>query len=341
MLFLLAMALLSGCKTAEQGVPIPHSVQAWSPKGLVFSTTVDQASDWQSVWIGNYGSDRPRTVTAIRLEGGKTEAFEIGEHTLPITVGFGVQSGIRVRVAKGNAPGVARTNLLLISEGSSDIQTIPLSALVAVGIEGHREPTLHQIVNTLGIDINVGGEQLSLSKEPVPIGDGVEMPYMIAAGPRPVYITPVARYSPDFEVPFGYYTNDWLSLGPPISRAGFQNLKYSPVASLATKTNHGDASRNHNRLIPPITDDTASLSFNPTGAFGLFCKSPTHFTHTDPALNVGQGHKTQYAVRTYPVPDWDNTYLICFEEAANGDYQDYVFVITNVRPPTARELRPE
>ena len=31
-------------------------------------------------------------------------------------------------------------------------------------------------------------------------------------------------------------------------------------------------------------------------------------------------------------PAFANAYLVCFEEAANGDYQDYVFTLRNVKP---------
>lgn len=42
-------------------------------------------------------------------------------------------------------------------------------------------------------------------------------------------------------------------------------------------------------------------------------------------------------MRTYPLKDRagaaiPNGYLVCFEEAANGDYQDYVFTLYNVKP---------
>jgi hypothetical protein len=45
----------------------------------------------------------------------------------------------------------------------------------------------------------------------------------------------------------------------------------------------------------------------------------------------------RHAARIYPlksrggarIPD---AYLVCFEEASNGDYNDYVFVLTNLKP---------
>jgi hypothetical protein len=45
------------------------------------------------------------------------------------------------------------------------------------------------------------------------------------------------------------------------------------------------------------------------------------------------------AVRIYPIKDktgkiLNDTYLLCFEEAKNGDYNDYVFVVKNITPVT-------
>jgi hypothetical protein len=46
-----------------------------------------------------------------------------------------------------------------------------------------------------------------------------------------------------------------------------------------------------------------------------------------------------HACRTYPVRTADgellgNQFLFCFEEAFNGDYQDYVFLVKNIQPVT-------
>ena len=47
-----------------------------------------------------------------------------------------------------------------------------------------------------------------------------------------------------------------------------------------------------------------------------------------------------HATRIYPVKDRagqlvPNAYLVTFEDATNGDYQDYVFLLTNVRPTSS------
>lgn len=93
-------------------------------------------------------------------------------------------------------------------------------------------------------------------------------------------------------------------------------------------------------LNPALTSGTQA-SFDPgDAAFGLFAGRTSYApqtTHTQDNLNTGQ---VKHAVRTYPLKDRagqpvPNSYLVAMEPAVNGDYQDYVFVISNVRPAAA------
>ena len=90
------------------------------------------------------------------------------------------------------------------------------------------------------------------------------------------------------------------------------------------------------QALNPGTDPGSQPSFADPGApFGLFTISETHSTYTEDAKNAGNA--VAHAARTYPLKDRagtaiPNAYLVCFEEAANGDYQDYVFTISNVKP---------
>ena len=64
---------------------------------------------------------------------------------------------------------------------------------------------------------------------------------------------------------------------------------------------------------------------------------------SDTSLGVtvwGEGLEQPDAARIYPVKDRSgqlvpNTYLVTFEDATNGDYQDYVFLLTNARPTSS------
>ncbi len=102
------------------------------------------------------------------------------------------------------------------------------------------------------------------------------------------------------------------------------------------------------RDLPPapdlISDQRGTHSFDPGGyVFGLYTTSPTHTSYTadDWNLLLSSG-KAAHATRIYPAKDASgkplaNTYIVCYEEAQNGDYQDYVFVIRNVKPLTEQE----
>ena len=291
------MILGGGCVNSPPESATVQQASLWQPNGLVFSTVTGTASDGQS-YPNDFSSP---------------ESFPDEADTV-----FAEQFKSRTDInVKADAPvGVFVATL----ESAYSAKTLKIAALVAEGIEGEYEPPLAWVVEALGLDIDVGGETLELSKSPEPIGDGISIPMMRAAAPGRVHLMPVARYSPDFSLPFGYYTVDG------------DEPDYVQVNRIAAAWGFGDTSRNHQRLMPRVSF-TSKLSFDPpAGTFGLYCQSPTHTTHTDPTLNTGVGHQTQYAVRVYPLPDVEHAYLVCFEEAANGDYQDYVFVITNVEP---------
>jgi hypothetical protein len=49
--------------------------------------------------------------------------------------------------------------------------------------------------------------------------------------------------------------------------------------------------------------------------------------YSQDSLNTPAG---AHRFKSYPLKNQPNTYLIGIEEAANGDYQDYVFLLSNV-----------
>ena len=90
------------------------------------------------------------------------------------------------------------------------------------------------------------------------------------------------------------------------------------------------------QALNPGTDPGSELNFaDPGEPFGIFTVSQTHSTYSEDSKNAG--NQVDHAVRSYPLKARDgsaiaNAYLVCFEEAANGDYQDYVFTLSNVKP---------
>ncbi len=189
-----------------------------------------------------------------------------------------------------------------------------LQGLATKALEGENEPPLQRIVESLGIPLNVGSHDLKLGTDAAIIGDSKEARFFRRTGGEKVKMTPLARYSPPGNYPFGWET----------ASGG------SEVGTLADSTDIPDA---HQRLFPPIASGRKSAEFS-TGneAFSLYVRAGKGTIGTDPVKHPSH---LAHAVRVYPVSvvqgrPVSNALLVCFEEASNGDYQDSVFLMENV-----------
>ncbi|HWA36067.1 MAG TPA: hypothetical protein VG737_18125, partial [Cyclobacteriaceae bacterium] len=198
--------------------------------------------------------------------------------------------------------------------------SVALNGLSTKGLEGENEAPLSEVVSALGYDINVGWKTLAnhLKSEL----QGEELPpalFQKAAG-GVVEIIPVARYSPDFLLNFGYYVH--TPQGPRQIQAGI----------LAKAGSFPE----HQTLFPKISK--GQTSFDPgSQSFGFYAISPDHTLYSEDCWNIlFHPMRASHAVRIYPVNATSgavpNTYLVCMEEAANGDYNDYVFLVKNIKP---------
>lgn len=171
------------------------------------------------------------------------------------------------------------------------------------------------------------------------------MPRFVRASAEPVTLRPVARFSPSGPMPFGYYNVASPSCGNASSNAA--NCKL--VGSMGTNSD-ANVSNGSRALNPPFTSVNAGATFDPgSEAFGIWSYTDQasqkvssggsaangDYAYSDNNLNSpGNMHR----VRVFPLRDRagnpvNNSYLLCFEEASNGDYQDYVFVLSNVKAP--------
>jgi hypothetical protein len=232
----------------------------------------------------------------------------------------------------------------------------------AAGFVGGYEATLGQILTTLGYKVNVGAAQtdwnpntamvatmLSMSNPPAPNEITTTGGNLFAkAGSGMVTMTVVARFSPDGSLGFGYYT--------PGTTAPAPNTTAAPLVGtmqLASDTQTSDLAR---MVYPPLTGTTSTgaagstVSFDPgTGSFGLWIysdqltqkfneggtKTNGDYDYSEDKWNSPAG---VHRVKTFPLADATGTaisqsYLVAVEEASNGDYQDYVFVLSNVTIP--------
>ncbi len=230
---------------------------------------------------------------------GPGETIEVTVHFRPIRGADRYSAGLRI--------GTPESGAFVILQG------IGLAAF-----EGKNEPSLQSIVHALGIPLDVGGSKLELDTKNPTIGQSVAVPYFKKAVDGPVKVTPVARFSPPGLEYFG------------IVKKGSTEL--SELAALAESTGIPDA---HQCLMPPWQkrpDLEFSIGDEP---FAFYLKAHHYTSFTDPALPTEA--KIEHTARVYPVTNFQgremtNAWLVGFEEAANGDYQDALFLIENVTP---------
>jgi len=282
---------------------------------LVFSAFLGTTSVERTLTMRNRGSAPLDITLALRAP---AAPFVLNANpALPRQI----PAGAEVTAKLAFAP--AATGMTGVYQGAVRITSSdPLRATVEIGLwglatkaaQGENEPPLKQIVDTLGYAINVGGTNLSLGTGASPIGDEVRAQLFRRATVAAVTLRPVARYSPNEPIPYGIYT---------------------PAGTNPTLRQVGVIQLGQEQTLLPTVEPGALTQIDPGDMpFGVYTSSKVHKVYTEDALNTGT---VKHAVRSYPLKDRagkpvPNAYLVCFEEAANGDYQDYVFVLGNAVP---------
>ena len=202
---------------------------------------------------------------------------------------------------------------LNVAEGS-----IPVKGVGLKSFEGTNEPTLDRLVKALGMDTDVGGAALSLDTESQKIGESLPPVRFSGIEGKPVRITALARFSPPGELPFGIINSEG-------------DLKEWGVLGASDS----DRPDNHQCLFPLLSNGDHLVEKKvPSGLFSVYLKENISIASTDPdgsRENEAVTHSTRvYPVRTYQGVEIVDAFLVAFEEAKNGDYQDAVFLLENV-----------
>jgi hypothetical protein len=222
------------------------------------------------------------------------------------------------------------TGAVTITNNDSNEGTlnVNLYGLSAEGLEGANEPGLKNVLETLGHKIDPGWNGLLCGQNGAdncdkPAGEEVLVPLFRKAGTGAVTIKVVGRYSPDLDIPFGWYTPN----GSTPIRHQVAVISEGISVSLQYPPNY--------QTLNPVIDAGGGTTFNPgTAVFGIYVLGlQDRYTYTEDALNADG--PTLHAVRVYPLRNRagalvPNSYLLGFEDASNGDYQDYMFVLSNV-----------
>lgn len=256
-------------------------------------------------------SMEPNPQAPVVIEQGKATAWTLPDGGKSLEPGASVS--LRVKFLPTGKAGRYSAGLQI---GPDDTGTfVILQGLASDALEGENEPPLERIVRALGIPLHVGGSGLKLGTQDAVIGASKPATRFRKAGEGAVKMTAIARYSPPGAYPFG-----WQAGGPE-----------QVVGSLADSDPVADA---HQRLFPPLADGAKSVEFSPGDeAFGLFVHAGKHRVGTDK-----EQHPSSLAnpTRVFPIQVFQgrrvtDAFLVGFEEASNGDYQDCLFLVENVR----------
>ena len=302
----------------------PEAAIVATPGELIFETTVNNEGDQtetKTVTVANDGT-ADLIITSVTLAGPFASQYSV-DNAAATTLAPGATADYSVTFEPDlnqDDIGYQEASLVFASNDQDDPSfSVGLHGLKKTGYEGGQEPGLQDVVDALGIGIDVGWDGLinPSRTDPAPVGEEVSVPLFVAAGPGEVGITPVARYSPAEVLPFGWYTN----VGGTIT-TNEVGIQAGGIDEAQT-------------LYPALASGTDA--FNPNGAFfGIYVESNTfgRFNYSEDAINTGG---VAHRVRTYPVRGRagqlvENSYLVTFEDATNGDYQDYCYVLTNVAP---------
>ena len=276
---------------------------------LIFSSVKGTVSDAQQVTLKNVGN-APLDLEAVALAGPDASAFTLEVPNLPRKI----EPGSALEATITFVPGSAGSKTAQLDIISSDVQApdVGLYGLGSEGEQGENEPPLQQVVTTLGYNVNVGAASLSLGSGDEAVGDEVLAPLFEKAGSGPVTLEVVARYSPEKVFPYGFFTLD-------AARAVTQEVGVIGAAEAQ-------------KLLPARAAGTATFDPGPQ-PFGIYGQAGGETQYSLDGLNQGS---IRHALRVYPLKDRSgapilHSFLIGLEEAQNGDYQDALLVVSNVK----------
>ena len=209
----------------------------------------------------------------------------------------------------------------LVVKEEEAMRVIQLRGVAIKALEGKNEPPLQEVLDSLGAGVDVGGKKLSLSTKEETIGDSVAVSRFQPVKGSSVRMTPLARYSPPGVTPFGLIIGEG------------EQLRLEVLGELANTTKERPDA--HQSVRPPLSDGkSVVIVTKPPEQFGLFLDAHKYTSLTFPGKS--KGAKIKHTARIYPVKAFQgkavkDAYIVGFEEASNGDYQDAVFLIEGVK----------
>lgn len=284
-----------------------------------------------------HNSSAAELALTLSISGADAARFRIVAPATPlIHLAAGADADVRLSIITDNAmlsPAPAQNDGATVFNASLEIASgakkLAVRNYALVLTYAELEPTFGQILKAFPEWTTKLPSWLPDSANPNP---GTPLPGVVAGtdevaataferidATKPVTLRPLGRFSPSGLVPFG-----WYEPGKIAGRTTAGTL------AMQTDPQTNDKAR---MLEPPLA--SGSTSFEPSVTrFGIWMAPAGVGLLTS---NDADGFDGQHRVRAFTLHDAQGAvvpggYLIGGEEAKNGDYQDYVFVLTNVKP---------
>lgn len=292
------------------------------------------------VRISNTGTE-PLVISNVTVTGTDSCYFKLPAGlTLPLVINPGALSD--AVIVSFNATGCtnnksARTATLNIfsNDPTQPQTTLTLAGFNMTAPEGNNEPNMQQLVNLFGWDVVITYPGQSLANPPYreAVGEEVLSYYWTRFSPnQPITVTQIAAYH-------GCYDSVSMQLSPQGGGANYLSMSHA-----------GNWCQS---IMPRNSNSTTALSYNsfvqgtatpPMGAnFAIVAAGRTSASTTQQAIRIWplRDENGELIPHSYIViQDYVTNYGAGGGGSANFDYNDNVYVITNVRPVTPQPNDP-
>jgi hypothetical protein len=338
----IALVGLGLLATACQPPPTGGTIHMFTPDAklvvrdlMVFSTAKGIDTPARSFLVRNAGS-KNLVVTDITFSGSSAFRLVAGQ-ARSFTLAPGAERTVSLVFRPGTVTGKHTASLFVhSSDGSQPRDEMFLRGFNARDYENSMEPNRAQIVDAIGYRTNVG---TGLPKDTVNAGEEIRSAYWRRANTgQPVQLFPIARYSSRTSGATG--NTYWYPQG---STTRTELYRFAGCNCQDPTAPNEDGGENQKLLPVPTPTNTG---FAPSGAFGIALRASGELMHSDDALNDAPGtNSNTHNFRFWPMRDLagnvvPNAYIVgndlgldnLTNPTKNWDYQDFMYVLSNVRP---------
>lgn len=366
----------AGIRSDMQGDAGPSLAMAFSADRVIITGVRGTASPPAQTVINLHNAGQTAAeVTSLSLSGADSAQFLVTTPApamiapgsdLQVTVQMATTGADLPALPPGPPPYDSGSNLsmatLTAATSAGSLQASVYGLLLVQALPVAYEPTLGQILTTLGYPINVGQAQndwnpntsmLAADLPGVePHSDEIAAPSFVKAAAGSVTMSVIARFSPEGLLPYGWYPSG--AAAPATNEALVTGAVTVGTMSMITDPQTSNKAR---MVFPPLAAGSAT-TFDPGAVpFGIWVYSDQftetwneggnpvngNYDYSQDALNTDSLNANRTAnvpsavhrMKVYPIKNAagtvvPQTYMVAVEEAANGDYQDYVFLLGNV-----------